>query len=112
MPTTSSVESREITKGESILFTADFTDQLQASETISSVTSVSETTSASLTVGSGTANTGGAITVDGESIAINRAVQFRVSASSATAGEAVVRVKVATSDSNTRTLDCRFAVIT
>jgi len=112
MATTHSDQVRELTKGESILYTADFTLQLQASETLSSVTSVAETTSAALTVGSGAINTGGAITVDATSIAINRAVQFRVSAASATVGDAVVRVKVVTSDSNTRTLDCRFTVIT
>jgi hypothetical protein len=112
MTTIVSKEQREMSKGESILYTADFTDALQSSETISSVTSVTETTSNGLTVGSGAANTGGSITVDGTTIAINRAVQFRISAASATVGESVVRVKVATSDSNTRTLDCRFMVYT
>lgn len=109
---TKSLENRSMTKGESILYTADFTDKLQATETLSSVTSVTETTSLGLTVGSGTINTGGAITVDGETIAVNKAVQFRVSCASATPGEAIVRVKVATSDSNTRTLDCRITVVT
>jgi hypothetical protein len=112
MTTTASKERREMTKGESILYTADFTDALQASETLSSVTSVAETTTNTLTVGSGAINTGGAITVDGTTIAINRAVQFRVSTASATVGESVVRVKVATSDSNTRTMDCRIMVYT
>ena len=112
MTTIVSKEQREMSKGESILYTADFTDALQASETLSSVTSVTETTANSLTVGSGAINTGGAITVDGTTIAINRAVQFRIAAASATVGESVVRVRVATSDSNTRTLDCRIMVIT
>jgi L-cysteine desulfidase len=111
MTTTASKENRELTKGESILWTADFTEKLQESETISSVTSCTETTSLGLTVGTGGRNST-AITVDGESIAQYKAVQVRISAESATAGEAIVRVKVATSDSNTRTLDCRFTVRT
>lgn len=112
MTTVVSKENREITKAESILYTADFTDALQSSETISTVVSVAETTSQGLTVGSGTINSSGSITVDGVTIAINKAVQFRVSCASATVGAATVRVKVTTSDSNTRSLDCRFTVIT
>lgn len=112
MSTTKSRENRELTKAESILFTADFTDQLQASETLSSVVSTVEITSLGLTVGSGTINSGGAITIDGETIATSKAIQFRISAASATPGEAIVRIKATTSDGNTRTLDCRFTLVT
>ena len=119
---TKSRENRPLTKAESILWTADLTGKLEKNETATSVVSVAETTALGLTVGAGTINTGGSITytqVDPDTGAetahtalTRKAVQFRVSAASATPGEAEVRVAVGTSDGNTKTLDCRITVVT
>jgi len=112
--TTTAVDSRAqrtLSKRESILFTADFTQSLQPTEKITSVTSVAESTSLGLTVGSGTANTAATIDCDGRTIAVGKAVQFRVSAANAEEGDAVVSVVVATDASNTRAMNCRLKVV-
>ena len=112
--TVTAVDSRAqrvLSKRESILFTADFTLALQPTEKITSATSVVETSSLGVTVGGGAANTSEAISCDGKTIAIGKAVQFRVSAASATEGDAVVSVVVATDGSNTRAMNCRLKVV-
>ena len=104
----------DLAAGASELVTANFGPRLNTGETLSSVTSITQTEqptagsgeSSTLTLGSGTINTGGAVTVDGQSRAVSTVVQFRVTApSNATAGTYKVKVLVATSDGNTKVLN-------
>ncbi len=76
--------------GEDLLYGMDFTNLLATSETITTVTSVSEITTSDLTIGSGTIN--GSI------------VEFRVSGGTNGIGYRI-EVIIVTSDSNTRVGD-------
>ena len=100
----------DLRRGESRLLTADYSLALNTSETLSSVSTspaqssqptagTGETTT--LTVGAGTINTGGAVTVDRTSKPVNTVCQFRVTVpSNATAGTYEVTLACTTNASN------------
>jgi len=101
------------------LITANFNASLNTGETLSSVTSVTQTAqptagsgeTSTLTIGSGAINTGGAVTVDGQSRATSTVCQFRVTVpSNATIGTYTVLVLCATSASNTKALNVPIRV--
>ena len=111
MSTVISQEVLDITTDEIITYTADFTLQLYG-DTIASVSANDETTTLGLVTGAASVNSGSTVSVDGRTIAISKCCQFSVDATGATAGDAIVRVIVVTAGGNTRSLDCRFTVIT
>ncbi len=103
----------DLGRGASQLVTSYFGKQLNTGETLASVTSVAQESNptagagetSTLTVGSGSINTGGAVYVDTQSRGVSTCVQFRVTVpSNAAVGRYVVRVLVATSAGNTKTL--------
>lgn len=109
----------DLAKGGSELLTANFGPRLNTGETLTSVSSVTQTvqpTAASgetstLTVGSGAINSGGAVTVDGQSRAVSTVVQFRVTVpSNAAAGAYKVTVLAGTSASNVKPLNVQIRV--
>ena len=108
-----STKVRQIGRGESIRYTANFGPSLRDADTLTSVSSVSQTSgSATLTVGAGSINTGGAVTVDGQSRPINSVVQFRVTVpGDANLGLCVVAVVAVTTGGDTLKLRCRLDVV-
>lgn len=115
-----SQEVRQIARGESFLYSAWFGNVLRDSDTLASVTSVTQTDepeqgtdeSNSMTIGSGAINTSGAVTVDGVSRAVNTVIQFRVTAkSNQTLGAYVVTVQGQTAGSDAPLIRCRFVVV-
>ena len=99
----------ELTTDEDKLLTADFTNVIYG-DTLSSVVSVAETTSLGLAVGAGAINTSGSVSVDGQTIAQSKCVQFMCDCAAADAGEGVIRVVVDTTAGNRHSLDCRVRV--
>lgn len=108
-----STKVRQIGRGESIRYTANFGPTLRDADTLVSVSSVAQVSgSATLTVGSGTINTGGAVTVDGQSRPINTVCQFRVTVpADANLGQCVVAVICATQGGDVLRLNCRLEVV-
>jgi hypothetical protein len=109
--TVESMEVHEIAKGESILYSAWFGPSLFGA-TLTSASTAQTSGTTTLTVGAGAINTGGPVSVDGVSRAINTVVQFRVTVpSNAVAGPYEVTVTVATSIGDTRKLRCQLLVV-
>jgi len=106
-----SQEIRVMGAGEKITYSAWFGPLLDGA-TLSSVTSITQTSGAStLTLGSGAINTGGAVTVGGVSRPVSTLVQFDVTApSDASAGLYVVPVTCTLNSGNIRTLRCRIRI--
>ena len=110
----------EMARGGSDLLTANFGPRLNTSETLSSVTSVSQYSEPSspasgetttLTIGSGSINSGGAVVVDGQTRTVSTVVQVRVTIpANATPGVYAVKVVAATSASNSKVLLVRIRV--
>lgn len=109
----------DLAKGGSELLTANFGPRLNTGETLTSVSSVTQTVqptagsgeTSTLTVGSGAINTSGAVTVDGQSRAVSTVIQFRVTVpSNAVAGAYKVTVLAGTSASNTKALNVQIRV--
>lgn len=101
----------EMAQGEVILCTANYGPQLYG-DTIATVIGVTQKSGDStLTFGTPAINTAGAITVDGQSRAINTCVQFTITTpSDCTAGDYVATCAITTTDGNTRKLDCLVQV--
>ena len=110
---TESTKVRQIGRGESIRYTANFGPTLRDNDTLASVSSVLQVSgSASLTVGAGAINTAGAVSVDGQSRPINTVIQFRVTVpSDASLGVNVVEVIGVTVGGDTIKLRCRLEVV-
>jgi hypothetical protein len=111
---TLSIETREIGVGESILYTADFSNLLYAatltgSVTITQVLAATLATSTNLTVGSGTINIGD-IDIEGTEIEAGKAIQFRVTAGSGDAENYILYVVCADTLGNTQRLGCQLTV--
>ena len=110
MPTwTQSRDVIELTTDEDKLLTADFTNIIYGDD-LASVVRVEETTDIGLVLGTGTINTSGTVSVDGQTIAQDSCVQFMCDCTAADAGEGVIRVVVRTDDGNQHSLDCRVRV--
>jgi hypothetical protein len=110
---TESTKVRQIGQGESIRFTANFGPTLRDNDTLATVVSVSQSSGpASLTIGTGAINTGGAVSVDGQSKAINTVIQYRVTVPlDATLGLCVITVLATTAGGDTLKLRCRLEVV-
>jgi len=109
----------DLPKGGSELVTANFGPRLNTGETLSSVSSVTQTVqptagtgeTSTLTLGSGAINTGGAVTVDGQSRAVSTVVQFRVTVpSNSVAGAYKITVLAGTSASNIKAINAQIRV--
>lgn len=107
-----------LAEDESRLFTCDFTNLLASGETITIATGISGgftygvTTNAGITVATPAANSGTVTRDDGETIAIGKAVQVRLTEASATIGQTYdVVFWVGTSASNRLTQVCRLKVV-
>ena len=111
MPTwVESIEVIELTADEDKKLTADFTRVIYG-DTLATVVSVAETSGLGVTASDAAINTGGAIDVDGVSIATSKALQFMLDCRTATEyGDGVIRVIATTTAGNRVTLDCRIRV--
>ena len=111
-------ETWSITTSESRLFTCDFTDLLASGETITSVSGTSGgvtlgvSGSADLTIGSGAVNTDAITDDDGNTVAIGKAVQVRISAAAGIVGTVYdVLFTCTTSASNRLQQVCKLQVV-
>lgn len=109
----------DLPRGGSDLLTANFGPRLNTGETLTSVTSVSQSSqptagsgeTTTLTVASGAINTGGAVIVDGQSRPASTVCQYRVTVpSTATVGAYKIKITCATSASNTKALNALIRV--
>ena len=110
--TVDSEEVRDIATGEIELYSAWFGPSLYG-DTLASVVSVEQTDGEStLTLSSGTINSGGAVDVDGKSRAASTVVQYQVTVpSDADAGAYVVTVTATTAAGRRRKLRCLLRVV-
>ena len=104
-----------MTRSEKIKYTCDFTDLLSG-DTIATVATPSQIVGSNLLFGTPLINSSGTVTVDGETIAINKAVQYTIDARTAApnqpaVGSARVRVVVTTAGGDVIGLDCRLQIV-
>jgi hypothetical protein len=103
------------------VFTVDFTDALADGETLSAISgtltigaityTLGVTVPSGITAGTPAINSGD-VTVDGETIAANKAVQVRLSTNGATVGRvASVIVAASTSGGNVLPVECKLEII-
>lgn len=95
-----------MTTGEVRTVAAHFLDKLGSNELLTGTPTVAEQTTSVLTLDNKRVNTG-ALTVLGRTVAVGKAVQFRITASGATAGtEYTIKITCGTDATPAQTLEC------
>jgi hypothetical protein len=94
MPTIA-IQRGEMSAGAARNVAIDFTDKLDTGELLTGTPTITEVTTSDLTLSNKAVSTA-SLTILGETVAIGKAVQFKVSAGSGLLGQYTVRITVST----------------